>query len=416
MWNFPEVTTKEFVLLGLSTAAARKPISLPYPRHSTEVANYIHSAWAGNPAVAANFGGLDVFNKTVDKIDALDEIFQSTAGGYFHLGSTAKETSQNFADSQLEYRRTGVRPSLPGQVAHYLDLIAFLKRDPYYKAAVLVAARAEVEHDSYPEYHNAYHSSDVIAATMEFLKKNNVLSGQAVQGAVKLSRQELAIGIIAAAGHDIGHPGGKNALPGERVAPDPFRLERQSVSIIKPLLRLAGISAESVERITALILATSPDCNGPRKLLQEIGRLHDAGQPIEWQRLADHQKFPELRVLAEDPAIRVIAQNLMCADLGQSCLFGLRSNMIATEALQTEWGNRGYGDQLLGDTIAADGTVIPDGQTVKARKGFLDFVAYGAVGPQAAGARAAVGQNYAALYADTRARFDSERVREACSA
>lgn len=230
----------------------------------------------------ATLAAATFFDRTVEEIDALDQVFEATGGRYFQLGSTPVEASRNFADTQLQYRRTGVRPSLSGQVAHYLDQIAFPKNDPHYDAALLVAARAELEHPSRPEYHNSYHSSDVIAATIEFLKKNNVLAVQGVSGAVKLSRQELAIGIIAAAGHDIGHPGGKNALPSEKTAADPFRLERASVSIITPLLEEVGLPSQSIERITTAILATSPDCKEPS---------------------------PELGLLAADPALRVITQH-----------------------------------------------------------------------------------------------------------
>jgi hypothetical protein len=293
-----------------------------------------------------------------------------------------------------------------------LNEIGLSDKDPHYQAALLVAARAEVEHASHPEYHGPYHFSDVIAQTIEFLKKNNEIAGNNVRGAVTLSPQELAIGIAAAAGHDIGHPGGKNAYPGEKLASDPFRLERNSVQIVEPLLKIAGLPRLSIARIKVAILATSPDMNGPANLLREISRLDKAGQPIEWRKLPDHESFFDLKLLADDPAARVLSQTLRAADIGQSCMFGLRSNEIATLELQAEWENRGYTDQLLGDSVAADGAVIRDGQTLKARKGFLDFVAYGEKGPDAAGVKAAVGENYSRLYADTKAKVDVVKLEE----
>jgi hypothetical protein len=381
-----------------------------------KAAKLIREMWAKNPAVFENFGGEAVFNATVDRIARLDQRFESKSGIYFHFGSSPAKTAQMFVETQLKHRQTGLRPSLPAQAAHYLNEIGLSEKDPHYQAAVLVAARAEVEHASHPEYHGPYHFSDVIAQTIEFLKKNNELAASNVRGTVMLSAQELAIGIAAAAGHDIGHPGGKNAYPGEKVASDPFRLERNSVEIVEPLLKIAGIPRESIARIKVAILATSPDMNGPAKLLKEISRLDKAGQSIEWQDLPDHESFFDLKLLAKDPAARLLSQTLRAADIGQSCLFGLRSNEIATLELQAEWENRGYMDKLLGDSIAADGAVIRDGQTLKARKGFLDFVAYGEQGPEAAGVKTAVGQNYSDLYADTRAKLDSVRLDEAAHA
>ncbi len=183
------------------------------------------------------------------------------------------------------------------------------QEDAYSQAAMLVSARAELEHVSGPEYHNAFHFSDVTAVTMAFLKRNNVLSVQGVPGAVKLSRQEITIGIIAAAGHDLDIQEERMRFPARSLQPTRSGLERHSVAIIKPLLRAAGIPAESIERITA-ILATSAARNRPRWLLNEIDRLHLVGQQIEWQTIAEHEKVPELRLLAEVPSIRVIAQNL----------------------------------------------------------------------------------------------------------
>lgn len=419
-WNFRGLTTEN--LLTRHIGAQHSPLRgapvqtnvrrvLPKSRQTNEIARYFRHEAANDPAVADLYRGEAAFNDIVGKITLLDRRFESVGGMYFHLGSNPTDTAQNFAETQMAYRLTGVRPSLPGQVAHYLDQIGLSKQEPHYKAAALVAARGEVEHPSRPEYHDAYHSSDVIAAMMAFLKKNNVLAVQGVPGAVPLSRQEIAVGIIAAAGHDVGHPGGKNALPGETVARDPFRLERNSVEIIEPLLDAAGLPPDSIARIRVAILSTSPDCNGPAKMLKEINRLHSSGEQIEWQKLPDHEKFSELQLLAEDPVVRVLAQNLGCADLAQSAMFGLTSNEIATHALQMEWRKRGYHDKLIGDLTAADGHLIPDGQTLKARKAFLDFGAYGEGGPNAAGAKAAVGRNYADLYSDTKAKLESlERV------
>jgi hypothetical protein len=415
MWNFPEIVVEDLVLLNIGEPKFRDAVTAPASRLATRIAQSMHNTWADNPAVVANFGGRIPFEaainfeSTVAKIDELDAFFESTEGAYFHLGDGPKETERNFADTQLKYRRTGVRPSLPGQVAYYLDHLAISRDDPYYRAALLIAARAEVEDPSRPEYHNACHTSDVVAATVEFLKKNNVRAVQGGEGAVKLSRQQIMIGVIAAAAHDIGHPGGKNALPSEKVASDPLRLERQSAAIVEPLLEIAGIPADSIAQIRAAILATSPDANGPKALLNEIDRLHHFGAWIQWEALPDRERFAELRPLAEDAALRVIVQTLRAADLAESCLFGSKANEIATRDLQAEWRNHAYSDVLIGDAIAEDGSTIPNGKTVQARRRLLDSCAYGEAGPIAAGVRAAAGVNYAQLYADTKA--ESELVK-----
>jgi hypothetical protein len=383
---------------------------------SLELSECIRRTWSRNSAVLSIFGGEQAFNCTLDKIAALDHEFRSTSGIYFHLGSSHAETARNFADTHLSYWQTGIRPSLPALAAHYLDGVGLSLEDPYYKAALLVATRGELDHVNRPQYHGPNHFSDVLAATIEFLKKNNELADAGIGAAFKLSPHELAVGVIAAAGHDLGHPGGKNTLPGEKLASDPFRLEKKSVEMIKVLVLEAGIPSKSIARIEATVLTTSPDLNGPRKLLAEIDKLHNRGEQIEWEKLAYHETFPDLNLLGTDPVVRVVSQNLRAADLAQSCMFGLRANEIATAALQAEWKSGGYPDQLLGNSRLLDGTVIREGQTIKARKGFLDFAAWGKEGPDAAGAQAAAGQNYSALYADTKAKLEIVQAEESAHA
>lgn len=61
MWNFPEVVTEEFVLLGLTTPAFRRDVERSDVRLSTKLARHLHDRWAKDEVVAGNFGSRDVF-------------------------------------------------------------------------------------------------------------------------------------------------------------------------------------------------------------------------------------------------------------------------------------------------------------------------------------------------------------------
>jgi hypothetical protein len=378
------------------------------PTSASDLAKLIRQEAAKKPGILENFGGPEAFEQTLRKVEKLDAKFQSTGGVFFKLGSSAAETAQNFADTQLKWRADGNRPSLVGEVAHYLDEIGLERKDPLYKANLLVALRGEVEAAT-GAYHNQNHFLDVNAQTIEFLKKNNELAEKGVAGAVKLSPAQLAEGLLSANRHDIGHPGGKNitvdeAATGQKLAADPFRLEQQSVDITEPLLKAAGVSPDAIARSNVAVLTTSPDMNGPAKLLREVDRLHNAGEPVAWEALPDHEKFPQLKPLAEDPQLRVISQNLRAADTGESSLYGLEANTKATQDLDKEW--RDY--QKYDPTAKL---LNPDGETVKpvARWGFLEFVTGGKKGPDAPAVQEAVGENYQNLYTKAVADFEDSK-------
>ena len=397
--NEPLTTLQTLSFLS-AAALALKIGDFARPTSAADLVKMIRDEAVNHPEVVNNFGGKDAFEKNLQNIEKLDTRFQSTGGVFFKLGSSAAETAQNFADTQLKWRETGGRPSIVGEVAHYLDEIGLNRNDPLYKANLLVAARAEIEAATgSPGYHNQNHFLDVNAQTIEFLKKNNELAAQGVPGAVRLTTQELAEGLLSANRHDVGHPGGKNitveeVAAGQKVASDPFRLEQRSVDITEPLLKAAGLDEAATKRSNVAVLTTSPDMNGPGKLLKEIDRLHNEGRPIEWEKLPDHEKFPQLELLAADPQARVISQNLRASDTGESSLYGAEANRRATVDLDREW--QGY--QKAGDATAK--LLNPDGETVKpgARWGFLEFVTGGKKGPDAPAVQAAVGENYQALY------------------
>src|SRR5262249_54774026 len=153
-----------------------------------------------------------------------------------------QETAERFTRIHIEQYRDGARPSLPLLVAHHLDDIGLAPDSPHYKAALLAAARAEVDGATVPQYHNKNHFADVTAQTAEFLNHNNTLADKGVAGAHKLTIEEIADSITAAVAHDIDHPGGKNAPPGERAtAKNRLRLEEASFDALEPLLKKAGL-------------------------------------------------------------------------------------------------------------------------------------------------------------------------------
>jgi hypothetical protein len=358
------------------------------PNSPTTIEQKIRALAATDPSIVAAFGGADTFDATLTRIGKIDESFAKTGREFFALGATPKESAERFTRIQIEKYREEARPSLPALVAHHLDDIGLDPTSPHYKAALLVAARAEVTGATTPQYHNKNHYADVTAQLAEFLKLNNVLADKGVPGAQKLSVEEMADSITAAVGHDIDHPGGKNALPGEATtATNRLRLEEQSFAAMKPLLEKAGLSKESIDGIHAMIQTTSPD--GPHGILKATAKAQQEGRTVEWETLDPKGQMADLKNLAEqlknDSKLTARAAMLEDADLGASAFEGLISNVKMSDFFTRELQERKYNENLRGPN---------------ARQGFSDFVV--GEGPASAAAQAAVGQNYKDMYNATR--------------
>ena len=358
------------------------------PNSPQTIEQRIRAFAAKDPAIIETFGGAEKFDATLTRIGVLDAAFTAAGGVFFSLGATPQETSERFTRIHIEQYRDGARPSLPLLVAHHLDDIGLAPDSPHYKAAILVAARAEVELATTPQYHNTNHFADVIAQTAEFAKRNNALAAKGVTGACHLAPEEMADTITAAAGHDIDHPGGKNALPGKRLAAaNRLRLEEQSFNALLPLLEASGLAKEAIDGIHTMIQTTSPD--GPHHILKACATANQEGETLDWSKLDPAGAMPELKTLGEtllaDPKLTARAAMLQDADLGASAFQGLASNLRMTDFFSRELAERAYGDKLRGPS---------------AFLGFSDVVV--GAGPSSAAAQDAVGQNYKDLYAETR--------------
>ncbi len=346
-----------------------------------------------NPAIVVDLGGADTFNKTMKKINAFDTKFEETGKVFFSLGSTPMETAAKFTEIHIEQYRDAARPSLPALVKHHLDEIGLDSSSPHYKAAILVAARAEIDLAKTPEYHNTNHYADVTAHVAELLKRNNALANSNMPGAIKLSKEDMADSITAAVGHDLEHPGGKNNLPGQKAGEfDRYRLEEQSFQAMLPLMKEAGLPQKSIDDIHVMILTTSPD--GPHSILKAVAKAHHEGNGVDWAKIDPDNKYPELKTLATDPKLSERAAILEDSDLGASAFEGLKSNIKMSQVFTEELQSRDYRSMAGPNAGKLENLNGPH-----AREGFSKFVV--GDGPASLAGQDAVGQNYTEMRAST---------------
>lgn len=356
------------------------------PKNMAEILNDLA---AQDPAIVELLGGRERFEETRQSISKNDTHFQERGGVFFEIGKSPMDTARAFTEIHVEQHRESGRPSLPALVAHHLDDIGLEQDSPHYKAAILVAARAEIDLAVTPEYHNTNHFADVTAHVATLMKHNNNLAAQGVEGAVMMTKEEIADSITAAVGHDLGHPGGKNALPGQAPGEfDYYRLEEQAFQAMLPLMQEAGLPQKSIDEIHTMIQTTSPD--GPHGILKDVMRAHHSGNGVNWEEIKGHERFPELKVLADNPRLAERAAILEDADLGGSAFEGLQSNVHMSKVLTEEVQNRGYKNKA-GAPEDLNGDF--------ARKMFGQFVVQD--GPASLAARDALGPNWDKLMVDT---------------
>lgn len=367
------------------------------PRNMVEILNELAAL---DPSVVRLLGGAERFEATKQSISKNDTSFQERGGVFFEIGKSPLDTAQAFTEIHVEqYRDTG-RPSLPALVAHHLDDIGLAKDSPHYKAAVLVAARAEIDLAVRPEYHNTNHFADVTAHVANLLKHNNRLAQQGVPGAQAFTKEEIADSITAAVGHDLDHPGGKNPLPGQAPGTfDHYRLEEQSFQAMLPLLKEAGLPQKSIDEIHTMIQTTSPD--GPHGILKDVARAHHSGHGVIWEEIKNHEKFPELKVLADNPRLAERAAILEDSDLGASAFEGLQSNIYMSRVLTDEVQNRGYKNKAgAPENLNGDFS----------RKMFGQFVV--GEGPASLAAQDALGSNWTGLMVETERNLAAAAAKE----
>jgi hypothetical protein len=199
-----------------------------------------------------------------------------------------------FAEEAKFLRDFGVKPS---SVLSLLMTNLGLPTDgPFGVAATLTSSKFE-ESPAAPNYHNAYHSAEVVLASYILGRRE------------KLPVYRVAELLIAAMAHDLGHTGEPNHFD--------YEWETHSVQLVHPLLEQAGLPLESIQRIEQMVLAT------------------DFKVGVPWAR----QNYLNTRAPNTPEEARFVAAQCLLlteADVLFSC-FDLSYNELLSKLLSQEW-------------------------------------------------------------------------------
>lgn len=291
---------------------------------SNHVLQEMNRIAASHPNLATAFGGPENLCTT------LEAITRKTGDQYFMPGANDEETMQTYSRLHLTTYHNGDRPSLPGLAMHHTDKLKIDRMSPEYAAMMMVALRAEMQTTvPEPAYHSRNHYIDVAAMAAILLQKNDEMAA-AGTGGVLLSPQDKALLLLTAIGHDLDHEGRGNP-PGLH-----YFNETKSFNTLLPILQEAGLTQEDIARLHIILLTTSP--NAPHAVLKEIVKAFREGEDpaAVFKKPADvktpdgetlGEKFPELKILAEDRKLAQMAAILSDADLSGSGGMGMDSNM-----------------------------------------------------------------------------------------
>ncbi|MDD9901033.1 MAG: hypothetical protein OXT65_08655 [Alphaproteobacteria bacterium] len=353
------------------------------PSASEIVAHEVLRVLQDTEGSADLFGGDAELKATLDSVTQMDRSFEQNGGVFFQAGNDAFETAQTFTDIHVEqYRETG-RPSMPALAVHHAEQLGLEQETPEYKALLLVAMRAETKAAAEPDYHSKHHYMDVAAVTATALKANNDMCDMEHPDAVPLTKQEQALTLIAAIGHDLEHDGGKNPKENH------YFYEQKSLDAMHPLLEAAGLEQNDIQKIDMIVLGTSPD--GPHAVLKNTAKAALNDEAPDMAKIDPENKFPEIHGLAATPAMAQMAAIVADADVYASSGAGMESN-VKMSALFT--------DELQSAGIPMD--LRTDG----ARKFFLNNIV-GEDGYASKSMRALANESFHALREETERRLEA---------
>jgi hypothetical protein len=189
--------------------------------------------------------------------------------------------------------------------------------DPLTLAGSRIAADMDAAPVGQPRhaYHNAQHTCEVVLCSL-------LLAAQA-----GLSQPRQGRVLVAALVHDFRHDGSTNAGR-------PFRLELSALTAARPYLVGTGVTADEMERIAAIVLATEPSLGLP--YARRCFRFHHLAGPRPEALPVGIQGIESLGRLAADQGLALEAVLLAEADLLPSVALTDDYGMLCQQRLSRE--------------------------------------------------------------------------------
>ena len=195
----------------------------------------------------------------VDVVDVLNAVVENLAdellslkgdmaclyGASVDIDTQTKET----VDLLRRWHYMGRPPSLTSLSIDAITNLGLKLSDELLSAVLMASILGEIENEN--AYHNNMHFRKVLLQTLRLIVAHNDIYKQTDQA---LDDQSIAMLILAACIHDIGHDGKGNMLKGQFIQ---GRLEQQSFELAKPYLKAVGLVDEDILDAVNIMLLTT---------------------------------------------------------------------------------------------------------------------------------------------------------------
>lgn len=288
-----------------------------WPHILSSLASVLDPQKTALEAVTARFSGdLEVLSARKDDIFPGNKTISAIEAG---------------ADLLRHWHEQGQAPALAALCALACDHLGV--RRPDLVPAIIVAAVLGEGACENP-YHNTLHFKKVLLQVIRLISVHNAIFAGTSRA---LGEEEMAMLLIAACIHDLGHDGLGNTIKGQLIQ---YRLERASFDLARPYLIAAGYADErELAELELLLLSTdvSPlgDPTSPMRQMKTAYRHHfmDEGRRHEKLNLST-----ELVMLETNPDLCQLALMLHEADIATSAGLSYEITQYETAILRDEIG------------------------------------------------------------------------------
>ncbi|MCK5285293.1 MAG: hypothetical protein KAJ86_06890 [Alphaproteobacteria bacterium] len=252
---------------------------------------------------------LESINKTVDK-DLV--VLQKDANFIFSTLGGVHEQTKNTVELLKRWHFIDNAPSLMSLCILTIENLKLDLPEEYVKALLLASVLGEIENNN--PYHNNIHFKKVLLQTIRMIVMHNDIYA----GTKKiLGDKDIALLLIAACIHDLGHDGKGNTVKGI------FKqghLEAQSIDMSEPYLKYSGLDDKKIlEYLRVMLLCTDTSPLGdPVNLMNQMKsayRFHFLGEDEKAHTL---NLDPEISLLQSDKKLTIMSIILHEADIATS--------------------------------------------------------------------------------------------------
>lgn len=269
------------------------------------IVSRVHDQWVTQDYL------LDLVKSTAESINDDLEALQKGAAFIYTQDDVEDETEQT-VELIRRWHYLNRAPSLAAMCMNAIEGLGLELSEQTLKAVLVASILGEVENDN--PYHNNLHFKKVLLQTIRMAAAHNEIYQGTSQA---LGDDSVALLLLAACIHDIGHDGKGNMVKGMFIQ---GRLELQSFELARPYLEAAGYSDPGkLEYLKTMLLCTdtSPlgEFSNPMNQMKAAYRYHFLGDKAKTHAL---NLDPEFGRLPKDAALTLMCLILHEADIATS--------------------------------------------------------------------------------------------------